>query len=102
MAAPKQPQDHKLKAAEADALKAPFPFTGVDGETYEIPHFSPTSAGLTGGDVRKNRNNQEELVFMILEKLTDETTLDALDQLPADQYGEVLNGWQKAGADLPK
>lgn len=102
MAAPKQPQDHKISAAEADALKAPFGFTGVDGKAYEIPHFSPTEAGLTGGDLRKNRGNQEEIVFRILEALVDDETMGALDELPAKDYGEVLNGWQRAGAELPK
>lgn len=103
MAAPKQPQDHKISAAEADALKAPYPFTGVDGKTYELPHFSPKEAGLTGGDLRKNRQNEAELIFLILEGLADEETLEAMDQLPADQYEEVMLGWQKAsGAELPK
>lgn len=103
MAAPKQPQDHKLKAAEADALKAPFEYEGVDGETQTLPFFSPTAAGLTAGDLRKNRKNELELLYLILERIADEDQLDALDALSVERFGEVMQGWQEAaGADLPK
>lgn len=102
MAAPKKPQDHLAKAT-ADAEKAPTLFTGVDGNEYAIPHFSITDAGFTGGFLRKNRNNQEEVIFSVLEALTDDETMDALDALPAVEYGEVLRKWQEAaGAELPK
>lgn len=103
MAAPKQPQDHKLKAAEADALKTPFTYEGADGETYTLPHFSPTDAGLTAGDLRKNRHNEMELLYIIVEALADEDQLEALDALGVERFGEVMQEWQKAaGADLPK
>ena len=103
MAAPKQPQDHKTKAAEADALKTPFEFTGADGETYELPHFSVSDAGLTAGFVRKNRKNETELLYTIVEALASEETLDALDELSPERFGEVIQAWQAAsGAELPK
>lgn len=103
MAAPKQPQDHKLKAAEADALKTPFTYEGADGETKTLPYFSPTDAGLTSGDLRKNRNNELELLYMIVERLADEDQLEALDALSVERFGEVMQEWQEAsGAELPK
>lgn len=103
MAAPKQPQDHKLKAAEADALRLPFEYEGADGETHTLPHFSPTAAGLTAGDLRKNRKNEMELLYIIVEALADDEQLDALDALTVDRFGEVMKAWQEAaGADLPK
>ncbi|AIY01213.1 hypothetical protein ART_1614 [Arthrobacter sp. PAMC 25486] len=103
MAAPKQPQDRKLKAAEADALKAPFEYVGADGETKTLPFFSPTAAGLTSGDLRKNRNNELELLYIIIEALADDAQLESLDALSVERFGEVTRDWQEAtGAELPK
>lgn len=103
MAAPKQPQDHKISAAEAEASRIPFEYEGADGTTQTLPHFSPTAAGLTSGDLRKNRNNEIELLYMIVEALADESQLEALDALSVERFGEVTRAWQEAsGAELPK
>ena len=103
MAAPKQPQDHKISAAEAEALKTPFVFTGADAESYELPTFSITDAGLTAGFVRKNRKNDAELLYTIVEALAPADALDALDELSPDRFGEVMKEWQEhSGAELPK
>lgn len=103
MAAPKQPQDHKISAAEAEALKTPFEFEGVDGKTYEIPCFNLTDAGLTFGFIRKNRKNETEVIATALEALASEEALEALDAMSLERSGEVMKAWQEAAqADLPK
>lgn len=103
MAAPKQPQDHKISAAEADALKTPFHFQGVDGETYELPYFDPSKAGLTFGFIRKNRTNETEVMYTLVERLAGDEAISALDEMEQEQAGEVLKAWQEAaGAELPK
>lgn len=103
MAAPKQPQDHKISAAEAEALKTTYTFEGVDGETYELPTFSMSDAGLTAGFVRKNRKNDAELLYTIVEALATEEALGALDEFSPERFGEVMKAWQEhSGAELPK
>lgn len=103
MAAPKQPQDHKLKAAEAEAAKKPFPFTGKDGETYELPFFSTSDAGLTSGFVRRNRKNEAELIYTVVEALASDEALAALDEFSQAEFGDIIKAWQEAaGSDLPK
>lgn len=103
MAAPKQPQDHKLKAAEADALKEPFHFEGLDGKTYELPYFDPADAGLSFGFIRKNRDNQAEVMYTLVEAMAGEEAIAALDEMTQTQAGEVIKSWQEAsGAELPK
>ena len=103
MAAPKQPQDHKISAAEAEALKTPFTFTGVDGETYELPTFSAKDAGITSGQMRRARNNELELIYMFLEALASPEALAATDEFDFEKLGDLFKGWQEhSGTELPK
>lgn len=98
MAAPRKPQDHLPKTAEPI-----FGFTGVDGQEHYLPEFSVENAGLTGGDLRKNRNDEQELVFLVLEKLVPDDAMAALDALPLKRYEEVLVKWQEAsGVSVPQ
>ncbi len=102
MAAPKQPQDHLAKAT-AETEKEPFFFTGDDGKEYELPTFNVGDAGLSAGFIRKNRKNDAELVYTILEALAPEDSLDALDAMTPEGFGKIVQAWQEAaGASLPK
>lgn len=104
MAAPRKPQDHNVKAAVAEANGELFEFTGLDGETYAIPRFTlsgiPT---INGGVLRKNRNNQQELIFLALEYLASDEALAALDAFEPAALGHTIEEWQRhSGATAPQ
>lgn len=103
MAAPKQPQDHKISAVEAEALKTPFEFVGVDGATYELPVFSVKAAGITSGTMRRNRGNELELMYLFLEALASPEALAATDEFDFEKLGDLFKEWQEhSGVELPK
>lgn len=56
---------------------------------------------LTAGFIRRHRKNAdaEELGWLMLEKVCDEATLDKVDALPLDEFGEFMTAWQ--GGETP-
>jgi hypothetical protein len=82
MATPKTPQDHLPKASENGTepeVDEFFEFTTDDGTTHRM--VKPTLDVITPGYVRRNRNNQEELVWGAIEKLGGEDLLAWIDSL---------------------
>lgn len=101
MASPKAPQDHKTKATDE-----PEAFTFEhDGETYS---FKPTKSVLTPGFVRKHRHSDGgDIVYTLIELLTDEDALDVLDNMSFEDNRAVIKAFDKhvealMGADLGK
>lgn len=86
----KQPQDRKPKAvkAEADDLRdAVFTFEH-DGKPYRFTR--PTAPLLTPGFVRRNRKNEAEALFSLMEELTDQDTLDVIDNMSWEDNAKFL------------
>ncbi|MGN6589505.1 MAG: hypothetical protein ACTHKE_04360 [Sphingomicrobium sp.] len=83
MPTPKQPQDHKAKAAEVSEC---FSFEHK-GETYT---FKNTIEHITPGFLRKNRKlNDLDAFFTILETLADEEQLEVIDSLTHEEFGQL-------------
>lgn len=69
----------------ADQGCKPFPFKGVDGQVWELPHLglltADDAAALMAGD------------YSALEHLADEGTLEALNKVPALALYPLIHEW---------
>lgn len=88
----RQPQDRKPKAAAnaagaAELAEAVFTFEH-EGKSYRFT--GPTAALLTPGFVRRNRKNEAEAMFSIMEELTDQPTLAVIDNMTWEQNAAFL------------
>lgn len=85
MATPKQPQDRKPKASDADSSEA-FTFEH-DGESYTL---KPTLEYITPGFLRKVRKqNDLDAFFTILETLADDEQLEAIDSMTHSEFQQM-------------
>lgn len=90
MAEIKKPQDHKSKDEGKNA--PPYVFS-VGDDTYQLDVKHPD---LTAGFFRKNRKlAEDDQLFTILETIADEKTLDAIDSMDTDEFGEFVEGFYK-------
>lgn len=73
----------------------------VDGEekTLVLKSFDQLPTGV----LRKNRNNDAEGMWAMLEWALTEKDLETLDEMPARQIEELIKKWQDdAKVDAPK
>ncbi|MFB6948892.1 hypothetical protein ACFV85_14990 [Streptomyces niveus] len=67
----------------------PFPFTGMDGEEYELPNINT----LTGEQGKRFRTGDES----VLEEIADDDVLDAIDEMPLGVQSELSRAWVMHG-----
>lgn len=79
----KRPTDRKTK--KQDVPEA-FSFEH-DGETYT---FKPTLEALTPGFIRRNRNNDAEFQYGLVEALADDDALAALDSMTFKDNARIM------------
>lgn len=74
-----------------------YKFDAPDGP-IELPLLNQ----LPTGAMRKIRRLKGlDVVFTVLEEVTDDTTLERVDNLSHDDFNRLLEGWQEAsGIDL--
>lgn len=84
--------DARKVAAEQNT--EPFPFTGLDGEEYELPNINT----LSGGQARRLREGDDT----VLEEIADDDTLDAIEEMPVGVQGELSRAWVAHGAKAGK
>lgn len=82
MAEPRKPQDHKKKAVKKEAPPARFSFVH-EGETYTFEH--DTTDVLTPGFIRKNRHDEGELTYSLLEQLAGDAVIEVVDNMTFKQ-----------------
>lgn len=83
--------------AEADAAVAecpPFPFTGMDGASYELPHPGMLT---TGQELAVMAAPNDKAVFDLFEEIAPEAAA-AIRAMPTSVTIKLLAAWQKAGA----
>lgn len=91
MPTPRQPQDRKPKASEAEVSDC-FSFEH-DGETYT---FKPTLESITPGFLRKHRNGTDlDVFFTIIELIADDKALAVLDNLSHKEFDQVSTDFFK-------
>ena len=79
------PKTPKTPAAEA------FSFDH-DGTTYT---FRPTLEVLTPGFIRRNRHNDADAAFTLLESLADEEALEVIDNMTFKENAALMVEFQK-------
>lgn len=66
------------------------------GKTVELPDFKNLPVGL----IRKARKeNQEDLMWIILESVLDEKSLAVVDSMSMNEFSDAMSGWTQ-GAPL--
>jgi hypothetical protein len=66
------------------------------GKTVELPDFKDLPVGL----IRKARKeNQDELMWVVLESVLDAKALDIVDSMSMTEFNEAMTGWTQ-GAPL--
>jgi hypothetical protein len=93
---PAQPQDHRPKnGSHAEASTEPFTFDR-DGQTFTLPDT------FKAGMLRRFRRLDElDMAFSILEEVCDEDTLAALDDMPVQEFNDLMERWQKTIGATP-
>lgn len=84
----KMPSDHKSKDEEPEEC---FSFEH-EGETYT---FAPTLDHLTPGFIRKNRSNEAEFQYGLIEQLADDETLKVLDSMTLRENANMMRDFGK-------
>lgn len=94
----KQPQDHKKKKDDAGRSEFRFP---VGDKEIVVPPFAEV---VTAGFIRKNREkSMQDVMFLLLEEILDEDSLELFDSLNLDRMREFGDKWQsEAGVELPE
>lgn len=98
-----RPQDHLTTAApamaDADPEKDAYEWHAPDGRTYRIP----PAYLIKMGEARRMRHLPEgEQILQVLEKLCDEETLAAIDELDGREFAIFHADWQRWQLDLGK
>lgn len=55
----------------------------------------PCLADVKMGVIRKNRNDEAELIFALLEELGDEAAIAVVDELTQFEFAQILKRWQE-------
>lgn len=79
-----------------------FVYKTKAGDEITIPEQSQV---ITAGFLRKNRaltkNDDQELVWLMLEKAADEENLEKIDELALDEFSDFAEAWGKTGEVAP-
>jgi hypothetical protein len=90
--------DARTAAAEAVDEYPPFVFTGLDGETYELPHPGMLETGQALAT--QNAESESEL-FKVLEQLAP-TAVEAIKAMPAVVTAKLMEAWYEEAGDEGK
>lgn len=89
----KTPTDRKAKKG---AVPEAFSFEH-DGTSYT---FKPTLDALTPGFIRRNRNNEAEFQYGLVEALADDAALAALDGMSFKENARVMAEFAEHASDV--
>lgn len=90
--------DAREAAAEAVEECPPFPFTGLDGNRYELPHPGMLE---TGEALAIQEAETEQELFDLLERHAPEAAA-AIKVMPAAVTAKLLEAWQDTADDEGK
>lgn len=73
-----------------------FHWTSSAGVEIELPHMNQIKAGI----LRRHRKEEPtDFIFSVLEEISDEATLEKVDDLSSADLNNLVEKWQ-AGASL--
>ncbi len=98
MVKPTSQFDAREVAAEAVEECPPFVFTGLDGETYELPHPGMLE---TGQALTAQAAESEGELFELLEQFAPAAVV-AIKAMPAIVTSKLLEAWQEEAGDEGK
>lgn len=73
----------------AELPDEPFPFIGMDGETYQLPN----AATLTGAQAHRMQAGDDD----VLEEIADPDVYEALMAMPVKLSGPLAQAWIEHG-----
>lgn len=72
----------------------PFPFVGMDGESYELP----PAGSITAAQAERLQDGDES----VMTELIDEAANAALQDMPLEVVNRLMAGWLGSLSDLGK
>lgn len=85
--------DARVEADTAVAECPPFPFTGLDGETYELPHPGMLTIGQ---ELAVKAAEDDAEVFQLLAEIAPDA-MKAISEMPTSVTVKLMAAWQAAG-----
>lgn len=74
-----------------------FHWTSASGSKVTLPRLSQVKAGV----IRRHRKSDPvDFIFSILEDVSDEKTLAAVDDLTTDEINDLFDKWQEDGGGV--
>jgi len=86
--------DARTAATAAAAKYKPWPFVGLDGETYELPHMLMVDAGLQR-QVQAGEINQDQFLETVAPK-----AWAAIQVMPVGVQLELIRAWQAEAMEV--
>ncbi len=80
-------------------MQEKFHWTAPNGAEIVLPHMNKIKGGLLR---RFRKLDPVDFMFSILEEVSDQDTLDKVDELEMSDMNTLFEKWQEAGADLGK
>lgn len=86
------PFDARSLAAESADNYPPFPFIGLDGETYELPHPMALSTGAAQRFNDAWKSGEEAKAFELLREWAPDAA-DAIAEMPVHVTQQLFAAW---------
>lgn len=94
--------DARAQLAAAETAYPPFPFVGMDGETYHLPHPLMLKAGDQLAIIEAQAADDGEQAELALRELLGKEApeaLEAMDQMPAIIVAKLMMAWRSKSAE---
>lgn len=94
--------DARAEATAAEEAYPPFPFVGMDGETYYLPHPLMLRAGDQLAVIEAQAANDPEASELALRALLEKEApeaLGAMDTMPSVVVGRLMLAWNAKAAE---
>lgn len=93
--------DARAEAKQATEDYAPFPFVGLDGETYYLPHPLTLTTGQTEQLMRAEKESDDAAMLALFDTLAPEA-LEAIREMPQVVTAKLFDEWRSGLGDLGK
>jgi hypothetical protein len=93
--------DARQEAKQATEEYAPFPFTGLDGKSYTLPHPLTLTTRQTEVLMRAEKDSDDAAMLALFEALAPEA-LEAIRDMPQIVTAKLFDAWRAGLGDLGK
>jgi hypothetical protein len=93
--------DARVEAEKAAEDYAPFPFTGLDGKEYSLPHPLTLTTGQSEKLMKAQKKGDDEAMLALFDTLAPDA-LEAIRDMPSAVTAKLFEKWRAGLGDLGK